>query len=126
MRGPEGRRIFLYQGGIKSFVEHLNKSKTPLFADPMFFSDVRDGVSLEVAMQYNDGFAESVYSFANNINTIEGGTHLAGFKTALTRCVNSYANGAGLIKQAKDNLGGDDCREGLTAVISVKASGTAV
>ena len=77
-------------------------------------------MALEVSMQYNDGFAESIFTFANNINTIEGGTHLAGFKTALTRCLNSYATSSGLIKQAKDNLQGDDCREGLTAVISVK------
>ena len=111
---------FFYEGGIKSFVEHLNKTKQALFPEPMFFSDERDGVTLEVSLQYNDGYAESVYSFANNINTIEGGTHLAGFRTALTRCVNSYATSNGLIKSAKDNLQGDDVREGLAAVISVK------
>ncbi|MCL4128469.1 UNVERIFIED_CONTAM: hypothetical protein GTU68_029422, partial [Idotea baltica] len=111
---------FFFEGGIKSFVDYLNKGKTPIFPNPMYFADTRDGVALEVAMQYNDGFAESVFTFANNINTIEGGTHLAGFKTALTRCLNSYATSSGLIKQAKDNLQGDDCREGLTAVISVK------
>ncbi len=111
---------FFYEGGIKSFVEHLNKTKTPIFPEPMFFVDERDGVSLEVAMQYNDGYTESVYSFANNINTIEGGTHLAGFRTTLTRCINNYGSSNGLIKSAQDNLQGDDVREGLTAIISVK------
>ena len=111
---------FFYEGGIKSFVQHLNKTKSPLFPEPVYFSGERDGVSLDVALQYNEGFTEAVYTFANNINTIEGGTHLAGFRTSLTRAINSYASSAGLIKSAKDNLQGDDVREGLTAVISVK------
>ncbi|MFN8390432.1 MAG: DNA topoisomerase (ATP-hydrolyzing) subunit B [Bdellovibrionota bacterium] len=111
---------FFYEGGIKSFVSHLNKTKIALFPEPIFFSESRDGVGLEVAMQYNDGYQESVHSFANNINTFEGGTHLAGFRTALTRAVNGYALRSGIIKSAKDNLEGDDIREGLTAIISVK------
>lgn len=112
---------FFYEGGIKSFVSHLNKTKQPLFPDPIFFSEERDGTSVEVAMQYNDGYLESVHSFANNINTSEGGTHLAGFRTALTRAVNSYAQQNGYFKGSnKENLQGEDIREGLTAVISVK------
>ena len=111
---------FFYEGGIRSFVSHLNKTKIPLFPEPIYLSENRDGVGLEVAMQYNDGYLESVHSFANNINTIEGGTHLAGFRTALTRAVNNYAQSAGLIKSGKENLQGEDIREGLTAIISVK------
>lgn len=111
---------FFYEGGIKSFVTHLNKAKSPLFPESIYFSDTRDGVSLEIAMQYNDGYTEAVYSFANNINTIEGGTHLAGFKTALTRAVNNYALANGYLKGAKENLQGEDIREGLTAIISIK------
>jgi len=111
---------FFYEGGIKSFVSHLNKTKSPLFPEPIYFSETRDGISLEVAMQYNDGYLESVHTFANNINTSEGGTHLAGFKTALTRSVNGYAQSSGMIKAGKDNLQGEDIREGLTAIISVK------
>lgn len=112
---------FHYEGGIKSFVSHLNKTKSPLFPEPLFFSDSRDGSSLEVALQYNEGYNENVYAFANNINTIEGGTHLAGFRTALTRVVNNYALTRGFIKGgSKENLQGEDIREGLTAVISVK------
>ncbi|MBP9837576.1 MAG: DNA topoisomerase (ATP-hydrolyzing) subunit B [Proteobacteria bacterium] len=108
---------FFYEGGIVSFVEHLNKTKECLFPEPMFFAETRDGISLEVAMQYNDGYLESVHSFANNINTFEGGTHLAGFRTALTRAINNYAQANSL---TKEGLQGDDVREGLTAVISVK------
>ena len=110
---------FFYEGGIKSFVKHLNKTKIPAFPEPIYFSAERDGISLEVALQYNDGYAESVFSFANNINTIEGGTHLAGFRTALTRAVNNYAQANGYLK-GKENLQGEDIREGLTAIISVK------
>lgn len=111
---------YFYEGGIRSFVKHLNKSKTPLFPEPIYVSETRDGTSIEVAFQYNDGYSESVFSFANNINTHEGGTHLAGFRTALTRSVNSAAQSSGLIKNAKENLEGDDIREGITAIISVK------
>jgi DNA gyrase subunit B len=111
---------FFYEGGIKSFVDHLNKSKSPLFPEPIYFFDERNGTSMEVALQYNEGYTESVYSFANNISTIEGGTHLAGFRTALTRVINNYALQNGLFKTAKDKLEGDDVREGLTAIISIK------
>jgi DNA gyrase subunit B len=109
---------FFYEGGIKSFVEHLNKTKSPLFPEPIYFDDTRDGISMEVAMQYNSDFTESVYSFANNINTHEGGTHLAGFRTALTRVINNYGNSSGILKGS--NLEGEDAREGLTAIISIK------
>lgn len=113
-------QIFLYEGGITSFVQHLNKTKTVLHQEPLFFSETRDGISFEAALQYNDGYTESVYTFANNINTIEGGTHLAGFRGALTRVVNNYGASSGMFKGAKENLQGEDIREGLTAIISVK------
>ena len=111
---------FFYEGGIKSFVSHLNKTRTPLFPDLMYFFEEKNGVTMEVAMQYNQGYAEAVYTFANNINTNEGGTHLAGFRTALTRAINSYGQANGFYKNLKDNLQGEDIREGLLAVISVK------
>ncbi len=111
---------FLYEGGIVSFVEHLNKPKTPIHPDVIYLTGSRDGVEVEIAMQWNDGYSESVYAFANNINTIEGGTHLVGFKSALTRTVNAYAVANGLLKKDEDGLQGEDVREGLTAVISVK------
>jgi DNA gyrase subunit B len=111
---------FYYEGGIKSFVEHLNKTKKALFPEPLYFAETRDGISIEVAIQYNDSYAESVYSFANNINTHEGGTHLAGFRTALTRGINNYALQNNLLKKGDDTLQGEDIREGLAAVISVK------
>lgn len=114
------KQEFYYEGGIRSFVSHLNKTKSPIFPEPMYFSDLREGVSCEVAIQYNDSYTEAVYSFANNINTFEGGTHLSGFRTALTRAVNNYAVANGLLKNAKENLQGEDIREGLTAIISVK------
>ncbi len=111
---------FFYEGGIKSFVSHLNKTKQPLFPEPVYFSDDRDGTSMEVAMQYNEGYTEAVYSFANNINTIEGGTHLAGFRTSLTRVINNYAVANGFLKKSDEKLEGEDTREGLTAIISIK------
>lgn len=111
---------FLYKGGIVSFVEHLNKNKTPLHPKPIYIEKEKEGITAEVAIQYNDGYSETLYSFANNINTKEGGTHLIGFKSALTRTVNNYATSCGLIKSPKESLTGDDIREGLTAVISVK------
>ena len=113
-------QTFLYKGGIISFVEHLNQNKTPLHPKPIYITKEKDGIEVEVAIQYNDGYSEILYSFANNINTKEGGTHLIGFKSALTRTANSYATSYGLIKNAKDTFTGDDIREGLTAVISVK------
>jgi len=111
--------VFEFSGGIVSFVEYLNKNKTPLHNKVVYFEKLEDDVNLEGALQYNDGYAETMFSFANNINTIEGGTHLSGFKSALTRAVNQYAKSKNLLK---DNIAitGDDVREGLTAVISVK------
>ena len=111
---------FKYDGGIRSFVEYLNQGKTPLHPDPIYLEGERDGVRVEVSMQYNDGYAEKTYSFANNINTIEGGTHLIGFKSALTRTVNSYAQANNLLKSGDETPSGDDVREGLTAIISVQ------
>ena len=111
---------FFYKGGLLSFVEHLNRAKTAIHAKVVYFEGEKDGVGVEIAMQWNDGYIESVFSFANNINTIEGGTHLVGFRSALTRSINSYAVSSGLLKKDDENLQGDDVREGLTAVISVK------
>lgn len=113
-------QTFFYEGGIRSFVSHLNKTKSPLFPEPLYFSDERNGTGLEAALQYNEGYSEAVYSFANNINTIEGGTHLIGFRSALTRAINNYATANGLLKAGKDKLEGDDVREGLTAIISIR------
>ena len=109
-----------YEGGIKSFVKYLNSHKTPLFPEPVYIEGVKDGTTVEVALQWNDGFTESVFCFANNIHTPEGGTHLEGFKRALTRVVNDYGRKVGMLKPADANLTGDDVREGLAAVISVK------
>jgi DNA gyrase subunit B len=111
---------FIYKGGIVSFVEHLNKNKNVLHPKPVYISGEKDGIFAEVALQYNDSYSENIYTFANNINTREGGTHLIGFKSALTRTANSYASTSGILKTGKDNVSGDDIREGLTAVISVK------
>ena len=111
---------FFYEGGINSFIEHLNKSKAVLHPKIIYITKEKDTSSVEVAMQYNDSYSENIYSFANNINTKEGGTHLAGFKAALTRSINSYATSSGLTKNVKESISGDDAREGLTAVISVK------
>ncbi|MBI4824019.1 MAG: DNA topoisomerase (ATP-hydrolyzing) subunit B [Nitrospirae bacterium] len=111
---------FLYKGGIVSFVEHLNKNKTPVHPKPVYISGEKEGISVEVALQYNDSYTEIIYTFANNINTKEGGTHLIGFKSALTRTANAYATSATAFKTVKETLSGEDIREGLTAVISVK------
>jgi DNA gyrase subunit B len=116
----EKRHDFHYTGGIVSFVEHLNKNKTPLHDKVVYFQGLKDGIDLEIALQYNDGYQEQIFAFANNINTHEGGTHLIGFKAALTRTVNNYAVSNNLFKELKDNLSGDDVREGLVCVISVK------
>ena len=115
----EKKQEFCYKGGIVSFVEHLNKNKEPIHK-PIAIYDEKKGMILEIALQYNDGYAENIFSFANNINTIDGGTHLSGFKTGLTRVVNNYAVKNGFIKTDKESLTGDDVREGLTAVISIK------
>ena len=116
---PVKEQIFLYKGGIVSFVEHLNEAKTPLHK-PIYVKVEKPEMMLEVALQYNDSYAENLFSFANNINTKEGGTHLVGFKAALTRTINNYANANDLLKKDTESLTGDDVREGLTAVVSVK------
>jgi DNA gyrase subunit B len=111
---------FYYTGGIKQFVELLNENKVTLHPRPIFIEAQRDETSVEIALQYNDGYAETVFSFANNINTQDGGTHVIGFRSALTRTINNYAAGRNLLKDLKTSLTGDDVREGLTAVISVR------
>ena len=116
---------FKYAGGISEFVKHLNRNRTVLHRPPIYFEAERETSSgelirLEVAIQYNDGYAENVFSFANNINTVDGGAHLSGFRSALTRSINSYGQASGLFKDLKENLSGDDVREGLSGVISVK------
>lgn len=118
--GKEQEEVYHYEGGIKSFVSYLNRNKEPLHPDPIYVEGIKDGVSVEVAIQYNDGYNENIFSFANNIDTVEGGTHLVGFKTALTRAFNDYAKKFGHLKENDKKLSGDDIREGLTAVISVK------
>ena len=111
---------FVYEGGIISFAEYLNKNKDVLHTNPIYVSDVKDDVMVEIAIQYNDSYVENILAFANNINTAEGGFHLSGFKNALTRCINDYARKNNLIKENEDNLTGEDIREGLTAIISVR------
>ncbi|AJK89923.1 DNA gyrase subunit B [Lysinibacillus sp. A1] len=117
--GEERSTTYHYEGGIRSYVEHLNQSKEPIH-DPIDVLGEKDGISVEIAMQYNAGFSSNIFSFANNINTYEGGTHESGFKTALTRVINDYARKGGLLKEADANLTGEDVREGLTAIVSVK------
>src|SRR5881296_2562077 len=117
---PEKSHEFYYRGGIAEFVKHLNKNKSVLHDKPIYFEKVGDALSIEVAIQYNDGYDEKVYSFANNINTVDGGTHLSGFRSAFTRTINAYAQSSGLAKNFKGGLTGGDVREGLVAVISVK------
>ena len=120
-RGKELKRDeFCYEGGIVSFVEYLNRNKKTLYSDPIYIEEEGKEGSVEIAIQYYDGYNSSIFSFANNINTKEGGTHLSGFKSALTRTVNDYARNKGLIKEKDDNLKGEDIREGITAIISVK------
>ncbi len=111
---------FHYHGGIAEFIKHLNKNKDVLHPTPIYAEADRDNVHMEFALQYNDGYAETVFSFANNINTVDGGTHLSGFRSALTRAINQYGQNQGLFKDVKENLQGEDVREGLVAVISVK------
>jgi len=122
LRPEEGtiEKTFHYEGGIREFVTYLNRSKTVLYEDVLYFEGKKDDVYVEVAMQHNDSYTESVYSFANNINTIEGGTHLMGFRNAITKTFNDYARSAKLLKDNEANLSGDDIREGLTAIISIK------
>ncbi len=111
---------FYYKGGLSSFVEYLNENKNVLFKKPIHFRKTKDDVEVEVALQYNDGYTESIHSYVNNINTVEGGTHLTGFRTALTRSINNYASKYNLLKNGNITLVGEDSREGLTAVISVR------
>ncbi|SUY44818.1 DNA gyrase subunit B [Clostridium putrefaciens] len=111
---------YQYEGGIKSFVSYLNRNKQALHPEPIYVEGAKDDYIVEIALQYNDGYTENIFSFANNIDTVEGGTHLIGFKSALTRVFNDYARKFGLLKEADKNLSGDDIREGLTAVVSVK------
>ncbi len=120
-RGEEARKdTYYYEGGIKSYVEHLNENKEPIYPEPIFIEGEKDGISVEIAMQHNSGYADNLLSFANNINTYEGGTHESGYKTALTRVINDYARKNGLLREADQNLTGDDVREGLTAIVSIK------
>ncbi|RJP23481.1 MAG: DNA topoisomerase (ATP-hydrolyzing) subunit B [Deltaproteobacteria bacterium] len=111
---------FQYKGGIVEFVKHINRNKTPLHPRPVFIEGEKDGVQIEVALQYNDSYQETLFSFVNNINTHDGGTHLTGFRQALTRAINQYANQGNLLKGFKENLRGDDLSEGLAAVVSTK------
>ncbi|PXV85344.1 DNA gyrase subunit B [Lachnotalea glycerini] len=117
---PQKVKEFHYEGGIKEFVSYLNKSKTELYPDIIYCEGTKDNVYVEVAMQHNDSYTESAYSFVNNINTPEGGTHLAGFRNALTKTFNDYARSAKLLKDNESNLSGEDIREGLTAIVSIK------
>jgi DNA gyrase subunit B len=117
----DGRsHTFLYKGGIIEFIKHLNQNKTPIHPKVLFFEGKKDNIEVEVALQYNDGYQESVFSFANNINTREGGTHLTGFRAALTSTISNYAKANGFLKNFKGDVSGDDVREGLTAVVSVR------
>ncbi|MDG4657545.1 DNA topoisomerase (ATP-hydrolyzing) subunit B [Ectobacillus antri] len=114
------KKEFYYEGGIKSYVEHLNRTKEAIHEEPVYVEGSRDGINVEIALQYNEGYTSNIYSFANNIHTYEGGTHEVGFKTALTRVINDYARKNNLIKESDSNLIGEDVREGITAIVSVK------
>jgi len=118
--GNEHENIFKYDGGIESFVTYINKNANPIFKKPIYFSSVQDDVSMEIAIQWNTGYNEKIYSFVNNINTHEGGTHVSGFRSGLTRVINDYAKSNKLLKDYKGPISGDDVREGLVAVISIK------
>jgi DNA gyrase subunit B len=120
--GEARRAEFKYAGGIAEFVKHLNRGKTVLHDKPIMMEAMRDNVEIEIALQYNDSYSETVFSFANNINTVDGGSHLSGFRTSLTRTINAIGQSLGLFKDMKENLSGDDVREGLVAVVSVKLS----
>ena len=117
---------FLYEGGIREFVQFLNKNRTPINEKPIVMTGERDDVAVEIALQWNDGYSETTYSFANNINTTEGGTHLSGFRSALTRTINYYASKSNQAEKVAEGISGDDIREGMTAVISVKIPQPAV
>ncbi|MGA2169237.1 MAG: DNA topoisomerase (ATP-hydrolyzing) subunit B [Terracidiphilus sp.] len=120
--GEARRAEFKYAGGIAEFVKHLNRGKQVLHEKPIVMEALRDGVEIDIALQYNDSYSETVFSFANNINTVDGGSHLSGFRTSLTRTINAIGQQLGLFKDLKENLSGDDVREGLVAVVSVKLS----
>ena len=120
--GEPKRTEFKFNGGIAEFIKHLNRGKATLHDKPIYMEAERDNVAMEIALQYNDGYSETVFSFANNINTVDGGSHLSGFKTSLTRTINYAGQQLGLFKDVKENLTGDDVREGLVAVVSVKLS----
>ena len=115
-------RAFHYEGGIKEYVDYLNKSQTPLYDDVIYCEGTKNNIYVEVAMQHNDSYTESTYSFVNNITTPEGGTHLTGFRNALTKCFNDYARSNKLLKDSEPNLAGEDIREGLAAIVSIKIS----
>lgn len=118
--GQERKHEYHYEGGIKSYIEHLNRNKEVLFEEPIYIEGQKDGITIEISFQYNDGYTGNIFSFANNISTHEGGTHEAGFKTALTRVINDYARKNGLLKDVDTNLSGEDVREGIVAIVSVK------
>jgi len=120
--GEARRAEFKYAGGIAEFVKHLNRGKQVLHEKPIVMEAMRDNVEIDIALQYNDSYSETVFSFANNINTVDGGSHLSGFRTSLTRTINAIGQAQGLFKDLKENLSGDDVREGLVAVVSVKLS----
>ena len=111
---------FKYEGGIASFIKHINENKSVLHESPVYFSGKSDDVEIEVSFQYNDSYTERIFSFVNNINTIEGGTHLTGFKGALTRTLNNYMTSNKIANDSKENLSGEDVREGMAAVISAR------
>ena len=118
--GVDRKHEYYYEGGIKEYVAYINKNKTPIHEEIIYVEDMQQEITIEVGMQYNDGYQSNIYSFCNNINTHEGGTHEEGFRLALTRVINNYAKSKGLLKKDEEALSGDDVREGLTAIISVK------
>lgn len=118
--GIEKSRVFHYEGGIKQFVEYINKNKEPIFSKVFYVEAMREDIAVEISIQYNDGYIENTYSFVNNINTTDGGMHVVGFRSGLTKTINDYGRKFGLLKESDKNLSGDDVREGLTAVISIK------
>lgn len=117
---PQKEKIFFYEGGIKEFVQHINKSKTPIYDEIFYCEGIKDKISVEIAFQHNDGFLDSTYSYVNNINTMDGGPHVAGFRSGLTKTINDYGRRFGFLKDSDKNLSGDDVREGITAVINLK------
>lgn len=119
-RENKQKKEFHYEGGIKSYVEHLNRSKEPIHEEPVYVEGAKDGIQVEVSLQYNEGYTNNIFSFTNNIHTYEGGTHEVGFKTALTRVINDYGRKNNILKDADSNLTGEDVREGLTAIVSIK------